>query len=80
MDVRQRGGGGGMDKRDRPDCRGCQARFLNCQQICHGSHGADEKPSKRKYAMGRKIFLEIKSALIIRGTQLMPARVLAVQH
>jgi len=45
MDVRQRRGAGWANVRGR-DCRGCRARFLNCQKICHGSHGADEKPSR----------------------------------
>ena len=44
MDVRQRGGTEWANVTGR-DCRGCRARFLNCQKICHGSHGADEKPT-----------------------------------
>ena len=45
MDMRQRGGTEWANVTGR-DCRECRARFLNCQQICHGSHGADEKPSR----------------------------------
>ena len=45
MDVRQRGGTAWATVTGR-DCRGCRARFLNCPNICHGSHGADEKPSR----------------------------------
>ena len=45
MDVRQRGWTELANVTGR-DCRGCRAIFLNCQTICHGSHGADEKRSR----------------------------------
>ena len=45
-DGRETTRGDGMGNVTGRDCRGCRARFLNCQKICHGSHGADEKPSR----------------------------------
>ena len=45
MDVRQRRGTGWANVTGR-DCRGCRGKFFNCQKICHGSHGADYKPSR----------------------------------
>ena len=42
MDVRQRGGMGSANVTGR-DCHVCRGRFLNCQKICHGSHGANKK-------------------------------------
>ena len=44
MDVRQRGGRNAWANVKGRDCRGCRVRFLNCQKICLGSHGADETP------------------------------------
>ena len=44
MHLRQRGGTGWGNVTGR-DCRGCRARFLNCQKICPGSHDVDDKPS-----------------------------------
>ena len=37
-------GGGIANVTDR-DCRGCRARFFNCQKNCQGSHSADGKPN-----------------------------------
>ena len=45
-DGRETTRGDGMGNVTGRDCRGCRSRFLNCQKICHGSHGADEKPSR----------------------------------
>ena len=45
MNVGQRRGTGWANVTGR-DCRGCRPRFLNCQKICHGSPGADEKPNR----------------------------------
>ena len=42
-DWRETTQGDGVLKRD---CRGCRARFLNCQKFYRGSHSADEERSK----------------------------------
>ena len=42
MDVSQRGATR-WTSLTRRDCRGCRARFFNCQKICYGNPGMNEK-------------------------------------